>query len=358
MDFGKHVKRKALYCCSVSVVGLLIACLIGFAMGVGLVDVHLEEEAHAAVSSGTSSETSSTSGALKKNSAPQSQTQAVSSPTQVALDGISAVEGSATITTQGFTLSADSQAAVQSQIATFEADGYTASFVLADITTGRTIAYNADAQIYSASSAKAPYLISLFSTGTVDLNSVAQSADAQSATVHQKVDAVLRNSDNASYDWLYKTYGLDCFNTWAEQAGAASRMGDRGGYLFTSARDMAKLWTAGYGFLFAGQTAGGAEHHARIAAMAVRRHDEFAELLHPRGPWRCGHRVHEGRMDQRRRRFVRAERCRTGDVAVGHVRAGGADERVRPQRFADQPDRHARRSAFGGYAGVIRFKLG
>lgn len=85
---------------------------------------------------------------------------------------------------------------------------------------------------------------------------MAQSADAQSATVHQKVDAVLRNSDNASYDWLCKTYGLDCFNTWAEQAGAASRMGDRGGYLFTSARDMAKLWTAGYGFLFAGQTAG------------------------------------------------------------------------------------------------------
>ena len=28
MNFGKHVKRKALYCCSVSVVGLLIACLI------------------------------------------------------------------------------------------------------------------------------------------------------------------------------------------------------------------------------------------------------------------------------------------------------------------------------------------
>lgn len=112
MNFGKHVKRKALYCCSVSVVGLLIACLIGFAMGVGLVDVHLEEEAHAAASSGTSSETSSTSGALKQNSASQSQTQAVSSPTQVALDGISAVEGSATITTQGFTLSADSQAAV------------------------------------------------------------------------------------------------------------------------------------------------------------------------------------------------------------------------------------------------------
>ncbi len=44
MNFGKHVKRKALYCCSVSVVGLLIACLIGFAMGVGLVDVHLKRK--------------------------------------------------------------------------------------------------------------------------------------------------------------------------------------------------------------------------------------------------------------------------------------------------------------------------
>ena len=28
MNFGKHVKRKALYCCSVSVVGLLIACVL------------------------------------------------------------------------------------------------------------------------------------------------------------------------------------------------------------------------------------------------------------------------------------------------------------------------------------------
>lgn len=121
-----------------SVVGLLIACLIGFAMGVGLVDVHLEEEAHASGVLGNVFGNVLHVGALKKNSAPQSQTQAVSSPTQVALDGISAVEGSATITTQGFTLSADSQAAVQSQIATFEADGYTASFVLADITTGRT----------------------------------------------------------------------------------------------------------------------------------------------------------------------------------------------------------------------------
>ena len=171
---------------------------------------------------------------------------------------------------------------MQSQIATFEADGYTASFVLADITTGRTIAYNADAQIYSASSAEAPYLISLFSTGTVDLNSVAQSADAQSATVHQKVDAVLRNSDNASYDWLYKTYGLDCFNTWPNRRARLPEWVIAAGTCSPPRATWPNCGPPDTVSCSPGKRRG-AEHHARIAAMAVRRHDEFAELLHPRG---------------------------------------------------------------------------
>lgn len=109
---------------------------------------------------------------------------------------------------------------MQSQIATFEADGYTASFVLADITTGRTIAYNADAQIYSASSAEAPYLISLFSTGTVDLNSVAQSADAQSATVHQ------RSTPSCAIPTTRLTTG--CTNVWPRLLQHVGRTGRRG----------------------------------------------------------------------------------------------------------------------------------
>lgn len=253
MTFGRHIRQTHYHRhIAIAVVCLLLAGFVGAGIGTELADVQLEEEAHAAAAENTSGKAKTTN----KNSVPQSTDQA-SSPTQVAMSAIATIDGSAEIATSGFTLSADAQAAVQSQIANFTNGGYTASFVLADITTGRAIAYNADAQIYSASSAKAPYLMSLFSTGTVDLNTVYQPTDEQTATIQQKVDVVLRNSDNDAYDWLYHTYGLDCFNTWAAQAGASSTMGpDRGGYMFTSARDMARLWTAGYGFLFAGQTSG------------------------------------------------------------------------------------------------------
>lgn len=253
MTFGRHIKQMHYHRrIAITVVCLLLAGFVGAGIGTELADVRLEEEAHAAAAENASGKARKSN----KNSVLQS-TDSSSSPTQAAMSAIATIDGSAAIATSGFTLSADAQSAVQSQIANFTDGGYTASFVLADITTGRTIAYNADAQIYSASSAKAPYLMSLFSTGTVDLNTVYQPTDAQAATIQKKVDVVLRNSDNDAYDWLYNTYGLDCFNTWAAQAGAASTMvPEYGGYMFTSARDMAKLWTAGYGFLFAGQTSG------------------------------------------------------------------------------------------------------
>ena len=253
MNFGKHVKRKNARRYSVSVVAsLLLTCLVCVAAGAGLANLRFEESAHAmspSETSGTAASNNASGNANQQNATPVSL--------QAVQDAISAADGSPAITTQGFTLSAESQAAVQAQLANFANGGYTTSFMLADIATGRTIEYNADTQIYSASSAKAPYLMSLFSTGTVDLNAVYQASDPQAAAIQQKVDVVLRDSDNDAYDWFYQTYGLDLFNTWAEQQGVSSRMTpERGGYMFTSARDMAKLWTAGYGFLFAGQTSG------------------------------------------------------------------------------------------------------
>lgn len=86
------------------------------------------------------------------------------------MTGIDALDGSATISTSGFTLDTDSQLAIESQITNFESAGYTASFVLVDINTGRAISYNADAQVYSASAIKAPFIMALASTGTIDLN--------------------------------------------------------------------------------------------------------------------------------------------------------------------------------------------
>ncbi|HAK71729.1 MAG TPA: serine hydrolase, partial [Bifidobacterium sp.] len=76
-------------------------------------------------------------------------------PISNAMAGINAVDGSAAVTTTGFTLDDNSRAALDAQIANFTNSGYTTSFVLTDLTTGRTLAYNADTPIYSASAIKA-----------------------------------------------------------------------------------------------------------------------------------------------------------------------------------------------------------
>lgn len=120
------------------------------------------------------------------------------------------------------------------------------------------MAYNADSQIYSASAIKAPYLMALASSGAIDVNAVYQAGDEQTATLKQDIDQVLTVSDNDAYARIYEQYGHDSFNAWAQQSGAATRMGGSRGYVYTSARDMAKLWSAGYGVLFDHQTSGAA----------------------------------------------------------------------------------------------------
>ncbi|HAK71733.1 MAG TPA: serine hydrolase, partial [Bifidobacterium sp.] len=83
------------------------------------------------------------------------KTKTKATPISNAMGGINAVDGSAAIATTGFTLDDNSRAALDAQIANFTNSGYTASFVLTDLTTGRTLAYNADTPIYSASAIKA-----------------------------------------------------------------------------------------------------------------------------------------------------------------------------------------------------------
>ena len=123
------------------------------------------------------------------------------------MTGIDALDGSATISTSGFTLDTDSQLAIESQITHFESAGYTASFVLVDINTGRAISYNADAQVYSASAIKAPFIMALASTGTIDLNAVYQAGDTQNATTKQNIDQVLTVSEGYGFLFAQQTSG-------------------------------------------------------------------------------------------------------------------------------------------------------
>lgn len=226
-----YVRRRRMS----AVIGVVLSATVGVGVGVGVAGLRYDVRTVAQGSDGQSS-------------VAQSQKQVKSNTANDA----------AAISTTGFTLDTDSQLAIESQISNFESDGYTIAFVLSDVTTGRAMAYNADSQIYSASAIKAPYLMALASSGAIDVNAVYQAGNEQTATLKRDIDQVLTVSDNDAYARIYEQYGHDSFNAWAQQSGAATRMGGSRGYVYTSARDMAKLWSAGYGVLLDHQTSGAA----------------------------------------------------------------------------------------------------
>lgn len=247
-----YVRRRRMS----AVIGVVLSATVGVGAGAGVAGLRYDVRTVAQGSDGQSSVTQSQK-QVKSNTANDAAATAAN-PTQIALAGIDSLDGGAAISTTGFTLDTDSRLAIESQISNFESDGYTIAFVLSDVTTGRAMAYNADSQIYSASAIKAPYLMALASSGAIDVNAVYQAGDEQTATLKQDIDQVLTVSDNDAYARIYEQYGHDSFNAWAQQSCAATRMGGSRGYVYTSARDMAKLWSAGYGVLFDHQTSGAA----------------------------------------------------------------------------------------------------
>ena len=244
-----YVRRRRM----AAVIGVTSAAAVGICIGVGAAGIQYDVRSAMQDVVGQS-QVGQSQERVKSDTATDAATAV--NPTQTALAGINALDGGATVSTTGFTLDTDSQLAIESQIGNFESAGYTVSFVLADVTTGRAMAYNADTQIYSASAIKAPYLMALASSGAIDVNAVYQAGDEQAAALKHDIDQVLTISDNASYARIREQYGYDSFNTWAQQAGATTQMAEYGGYAYTSARDMAKLWSAGYGVLFDHQTSG------------------------------------------------------------------------------------------------------
>lgn len=166
------------------------------------------------------------------------------------------VSGSVThsdvISSVGFTLTKAQREALEQQINNFDANGYSVSFMMIDVDSGSVLAYNPDEQLYSASTIKAPYLFSVFSTGTLDLDAVVAAEDYQSQANKLAVQQVLEYSDNKSYEALFAANGYQVFNTWAAEANApnAGILYWQTPYEFISARDMARLWTRGYAFMF------------------------------------------------------------------------------------------------------------
>lgn len=182
---------------------------------------------------------------------------AVSDPIQLTLTNLAKVDGSATIATEGFTLSDADRQAIQEQIDTFTKAGYSAAFVVADLNNGAVLAYNGGEAKYSASAIKGPYVLSLAATGAIDLDNVANAVDSASSTDNWYITNAIQISDNNSYFGLYNKYGKAPIVDWMADTAIQHNVGDLGEdvpYTNLSAIDLALMWTKAYEYLFTDTT--------------------------------------------------------------------------------------------------------
>ncbi|MBT1174266.1 serine hydrolase [Bifidobacterium sp. LC6] len=206
--------------------------------------------ANGAASTAASQQSQSTkTSAAKEQTASQSKSQTTA---ERALQSIGKLDDSAQISTVGFDLDTSSQMQLEQALSTLESAGYTTSVVLVDMQTGNALGSYAGSAVYSASTIKAPYILSLAETGTIDLQAVvAGSTDADTQT-QSNIDQAITMSSNDAYAALRKTYGADAFAKWASAVGMNVDVSDEtlGYYLDISAADMARAWAQGYGYLF------------------------------------------------------------------------------------------------------------
>jgi hypothetical protein len=108
------------------------------------------------------------------------------------------------------------------------------SFVFIDLASGRGLASNADAVVYSASSIKAPfvyYVLTRADAGDIEL----------SDDVRQSIENVIVNSDNDAYARLHELYEDDAYHAWAQERGIDDE--EDSNYALISARSMAAVWS-------------------------------------------------------------------------------------------------------------------
>lgn len=157
-------------------------------------------------------------------------------------------DGASALSAVGLSLTDTAYAQLQHAVSAFHEEGYEVSFAVVDMHTGAAVTSYGNVPRYSASSIKAPYILSLAQTGAVDLDAAAASANADAAYLNRLITATLTVSDNDAYKSLFERYGSAPFTTWT----SGYTFGDalNGHYTFLTAIDLARLWVLGYDYLF------------------------------------------------------------------------------------------------------------
>ena len=140
-----------------------------------------------------------------------------------------------------YTLTEDDENRISDMLEAVYSSGYSMGFVLLDIRSGKGLCYNSRYAYYSASSAKASFVVSLAMNRPEIIRDCAD--DMEGITVY---------SDNEIYAVMQEIYGLDYYEDFAASVGVHPDLSD-GGYAFFTAEDLARLWLGNYLYFSSGK---------------------------------------------------------------------------------------------------------
>lgn len=120
--------------------------------------------------------------------------------------------------------------------------GYKTGFVVMNLKNLSGFSYNADEKIYSASTIKGPYVVSLVKSDNTLLEKE-----------KKRIDATLIRSSNYDYESLRDRYGDDCFINFSASTGNDLSIDTTRNYQFLTPRRLAHLWIGNYLFFESGE---------------------------------------------------------------------------------------------------------
>lgn len=157
---------------------------------------------------------------------------------------LASIDNSASLSTIGdYVASPEDKTVLSAALSSFEQQDNSVGFVMMDLTSGYGVAYNADAEFYSASSIKGPYIASL---AAGDPETVTDWSDVMQAAIEY--------SDNDAYFLLRSVFGSDHLLEWGTDAGIDPTTLEEW-WPYYSTKTLALLWLRNYEYFESGAKA-------------------------------------------------------------------------------------------------------
>lgn len=159
-------------------------------------------------------------------------------------EAINSISSEKEITVFGnFELTEEEKDLIQREIDKLAKKRYKTGFVVMNLNSLEGFSYNADEKIYSASTIKGPFVVSLV-----------KSDNALLKKEKKRIEATLIRSSNLDYEFLRDRYGDECFINFSASTGNDLSIDTTRNYQLLTPRTLAHLWVGSYLFFESGET--------------------------------------------------------------------------------------------------------